>query len=508
MEGEENRGAGRPLITPTRATYFPCAGWYAGDDEAKNPSVRDPRAGGRVFDYTERHLQALWFDPRWRPSTLKTWQGEEVAVESPGNWNLEAGPDFTGASLIVGPEKRRITGDVEIHVFPSGWKQHGHHLDPRYRNVCLHLTYFEGMVPEEWLPRGALQIALRPSLQADPGFAFDHMDIAAYPYAGRAEVPPCRKILSAWTADERAAFLVSAGHARMRRKAARLFRDISQRGIDQVLYENIFAALGYQHNKLPFLKLSAAVPLDLLRSVSRGNVLDAYAVLCGASGLLPTTLKDTWDEETRQFVRSLWDVWWRVQELVPATLTRSDWRLNGIRPLNHPLRRLYAAAAMFAAGRGGLQLLEGWMAEEPRNFIRGIQSQFDFDQEAYWNFRQSLGGKKSKQPLSLIGPERWELIGLNIVLPLAVACGFRPDQVHERLAMLGPEPENGIIRQTAFYLLGKDYPSALLGDAVRRQGLQQIFHDYCLNDRSRCAGCALPKLIVSRGKPMESPGPG
>ena len=75
----------------------------------------------RHFPYRERHLQCLWTDPRLRPTGLKTSEGEPVAVEHPGDWNLEAGPDFLNAVLLVGKEKRRISGDLEIHIHPSGW---------------------------------------------------------------------------------------------------------------------------------------------------------------------------------------------------------------------------------------------------------------------------------------------------------------------------------------------------------------------------------------------------
>jgi len=480
------------LIHPLRATYFPRAGEHAGSRSEALANVRDARTGGRNFSHTERHLQALWYDPRWRPARLKTRDGEEVIVESPGNWNLEAGPDFMGASLIIGPGHRRVVGDVEIHVFPSGWKQHGHHLDPRYRQVCLHLTYFEGLVPDALLPPGAIQVALRPALQADPDFALDHIDISAYPYAGRAEEPPCRRILSAWPMEKRAAFLEAAGHARLRQKSDRVFNAIRERGVDQVLYEGIMGALGYHHNKVPMARLATVVPLDLLRHVAQGRAAAAYAVLAGVSGLLPASIDPKWDDETRAYVRSVWDMWWRSESAFPVRMARSEWRVSGIRPANHPLRRLMAVARLFSPRRSGLDLLEQWSAGEPGDFISRMAGTLPLDARDYWQTRFALGGKKSKRPVCLVGRDRWELIGLNVLIPCAAACGFAPDRVNRLLAAIPPEPENKVIRQTAFYLLGRDYPSRILMDAARVQGLQQVFHDHCLNDRSRCRSCLLP----------------
>ena len=59
---------------------------------------------------TERHVQAVWYDAALRPKRLVSRRGSEVAVVSPGEWNLGAGPDFRNAVLEVGQDRRRIVG--------------------------------------------------------------------------------------------------------------------------------------------------------------------------------------------------------------------------------------------------------------------------------------------------------------------------------------------------------------------------------------------------------------
>lgn len=475
---------------------FPLARRYAPAEEAPANLLREPGARGRVFDYTERHLQAVWFDPRWRPATLTSSRGETIEVESPGNWNLEAGPDFIGAALRVGPEKRRITGDVEVHIFPAGWRQHGHRDDRRYRHVCLHLTYFEGHLPDEEFPAGALQAALRPVLKSDATFAFEHVDVTTYPYAGRADVPPCRTVLSRWPIEQRAQLLAAAGHERMRRKAERFAGAIAERGVDQVLYESLMTALGYQHNKEPFCRLASLLPVETLRSLSNGDATRAFALLAGVSGLLPQDLQPSWDDETRRYVRALWDVWWKERDRMAPPMARADWRLQGIRPLNHPLRRLAGAAHMFTGPRDGLRLMDGWCDQAPAQLTARMKQSFDLPRGTYWSFRASLGGKKSPKPVALLGDDRIDAMALNVVIPLAAACGHASSRVVALLDGLKPEGANQIIKQTAFYLFGPDHPAALFKNATRRQGLQQVFHDYCLGDRSRCAKCPFPGLLM------------
>ena len=217
-------------------------------------SVREPRPPSRHFPFSERHLQCVWYDPVLRPSGLRTAEGETLVVDDPGTWNLEAGPDFLGAVLRVGPERRRLCGDVEIHVSPSGWQHHGHTNDPRYRGVRAHVTYFPGTVAPELLPPGTLQLSLRAALSRDASFSFETIDVIAYPYAGRAQTPPCSKVLSGWPREQKQAVLDAAGEERLRRKAERLSGRIDESSVDQVLYEEVLAALGGEPDEVKILE--------------------------------------------------------------------------------------------------------------------------------------------------------------------------------------------------------------------------------------------------------------
>ncbi len=136
-------------------------------------------AGAGAFDYTERHVKCVWFAPEFRPVELRTLRGEPVIVEKPGRWNLEKGPDFLGAVLLVGRERRRISGDIEIHVQSADWLRHGHASDPAYARVIAHVTYFPGLLPPSSLPPGAVQISLEDGLFRNPYFSFESVDVSA-----------------------------------------------------------------------------------------------------------------------------------------------------------------------------------------------------------------------------------------------------------------------------------------------------------------------------------------
>ena len=433
------------ILLQSLEVCFPRAAAYRRDAAAD--AVCESASPFRHFPYRERHLQCLWADPRLRPAQLKTTEGEPVEVEHPGDWNLEAGPDFHNAVLLIGKERRRIRGDLEIHIHPSGWNQHGHAADPRYANVRFHVVYFQG--PE--IP-GLIQIPLQETLAANPRFSFENIDLTAYPYS----IPSGDFPLRGMHPDRKIQWLESAGEERLRLKAERFAFAMQNKDPDQLLWEELMAALGYKNNKAPFRQLAAILPLTRLRSLAKSPD-EAYALLLGLSGLLPANPDPAWDAPTRKFIRSVWDFWWRQSgELKEHALAKTDWNLAGIRPANHPVRRLMAAAHY------AFQLPEPALTDFPAN---------------HWN--SYISWKTKCEPTALVGEARANAITTNILVPWRAASGA----TELDLGHLPVEPGNSIIRQTAYSLFGPDHTPKVYKSALARQGLIQIFHDYLITHR-------------------------
>lgn len=266
--------------------------------------------GRRAEPITERHVQAVWYDAELRPPAMTTENGETVTVVHPGEWNLEAGPDFKGAVLEIGSSHRRLCGDVEVHIAPSGWEAHGHGGDAAYANVVAHVTWLCGPVPPT-LPDGAESICIGRFAAADPSFSPDCIDVAAYPFARLpAEERPCFKVVGS---DPRlaAAVLAAAGETRLGAKARRIAAILRERRgeREQVFYEEMMAAFGYKRNEAAFRKVAARVPYAMLAA----EPANAAAALLAAA----------------RFV---------------------DFNRSSSRPANFPRARLNAAAALFASG--------------------------------------------------------------------------------------------------------------------------------------------------------------
>ncbi|GMW03094.1 MAG: hypothetical protein AMXMBFR84_42300 [Candidatus Hydrogenedentota bacterium] len=97
--------------------------------------IRAAREGDAPI--TEHVIQCVWYDQIFRQEGLSTTDGRAIKILSPGWWNHAEGPDFKNAQIEIGGKAR--TGDVEVHFTHAQWTQHGHHADPRYDDVILHV---------------------------------------------------------------------------------------------------------------------------------------------------------------------------------------------------------------------------------------------------------------------------------------------------------------------------------------------------------------------------------
>ncbi|NOY82246.1 MAG: DUF2851 family protein [Kiritimatiellaeota bacterium] len=450
--------------------------------------VHENTDAGRVFQWDERFLQALWNEQRFC-GALWTTDGQRLEVISPGTWNVEAGPDFRNAMLLL--DGAMCTGDVEVHRSAQDWFRHGHDRDPSYGNVVLHAVWAP---PSEAGRARALPpcFVLRSHLDRPWEDLLEEVRAEVYPYARRVGPGECAVRWAGTENDGVVRFFRAAGLARFSDKVRRLHREGIRRGFEQALYENLFEALGYKSNRAPFRELARATPLSDLEKLPSGPHFEAC--LFGSAGLLPDPTAVRVHGELAGRARRLWDLWWALgrQPL------RLGWRRAGVRPLNSPERRLAA----------GVQLLQRWECRPARrllevfetadgsmDLLRRLRSELDVagDWSAFANFARRL-----RKPARLLGPSRTHDILANAMLPFGAVLGRqqgRPELEHRARAawlLLPALQENRLLVQAAHRLLSP--PSRvreLVHRAAEQQGLLQVYQDFCLRLHNDCSNCPL-----------------
>src|SRR5690606_15465704 len=87
----------------------------------------------------EDFLHYLWKYKKIDVSNIETTDRQIIQVQSVGQHNFNAGPDFFNAQLKINDQL--WAGNVEVHIKSSDWFLHNHELDRAYDNVILHVVW-------------------------------------------------------------------------------------------------------------------------------------------------------------------------------------------------------------------------------------------------------------------------------------------------------------------------------------------------------------------------------
>ena len=455
----------------------------------------------------ERWLQQVWRHQRVQRSGLRLASGEPIRVLHPGFWNREAGQDFRGAVVQFGDEAPR-TGDVELDLFTSGWRDHGHAVNAGFRNVILHVVWDEADADKSRPP----VIALKPFLDAPLPELATWLDLEAERTLPDNVPGKCSELLRDFTPEQLHELLIQAARLRRERKAAELAARARLIGWDSALWEGMLAALGYKHNAWAFRRLAELAPLPN-QSHGAGAIsapphpthpIAVEAHFLGLAGLLPHELPRRADPH----LGALWDCWWRERDAMQDwILPPSMWRLGGIRPANRPERRL----ALAAWWRGQTELpvkLDAWIrasaGRAPRQTARELLLLLappESDPVPYWTRHWTLRSGVLATPQPLLGQPRVTDLAINVILPWlwarTGAGADRPDlrSVVDACWECWPASEdNAVLRLARQRLFGAVRPR-IPTRAVMQQGLLQITRDFCDHAGALCVECQFPKSL-------------
>ncbi len=448
---------------------------------------------GTGFQHPERFLQMLWNEQRFAVSPLRTVDGRTVEVISPGTWNLEAGPDFKNAFIVIGGSPAR--GEVEIHRTTMDWFRHGHHNDNAYNNVILHVVYADdsGITRQQTSPLPPC-LTMVNCLDRPLQDLVTILENGVYPYARCVAPGDCAFRFAMADEDKVKNFLHTAGLARFAEKRLHYERMIKEEGADETFYRGFFDALGYKANRQPFGMLASSIRLRYLRQLP--NYPSRLAALFGTAGLLRDPSTAPLSKQHRDSLRHLWDLWW-AQALAPLELR---WISAGVRPPNRPEMRLAAGAKL-------LQKLEFNPTEKftalaaasstPAELMRNLKTCLSTAPQETDDLLDWLEPDPRRR---LLGDSRIHDILVNVLLPLLSAAGHMSgnlalaERAEETYLTVPRLQDNRLLKEAAHRLL---VPPSRIRDVVQgacdQQGLLEIHRDFCLKLGNDCKNCPLGK---------------
>jgi hypothetical protein len=91
-----------------------------------------------MIGYSEHAFQQAWSSASMRLTSLRSDMGQTIDIIDAGSWNHLGGPDFLDAKVLI--DGKLFRGGIELHLRPTDWYSHGHHLDSAYNCVVLHAS--------------------------------------------------------------------------------------------------------------------------------------------------------------------------------------------------------------------------------------------------------------------------------------------------------------------------------------------------------------------------------
>lgn len=424
---------------------------------------------------TEKQLFEIWRGQRFPEGALVTRQGVPVRVISPGRAGRGPGPDFRNAA-IAGPSGVTLRGDVELHVRSSSFTAHGHTTDMAYRDVVLHVVFEDDIGADTLLPGGktAPVVALRPWVAQREG------EIRHWLERPLLWVEPCHDAVLRMGADGVGAALDEEGDRRFEDKVGAWRDVIAQHGVEQALYSRLLEALGFGGNAAAMLTLANALPWSTLEPFM-SDAVAVEAVLIGGAGLLPSQrgYAGPLDPHAVELEGAS-----ACAGVTPA-LSVEAWKLWGIRPANHPARRIAAAAALLARLGRPSRALDAVAAAKTADAIALLT----VPAQGYWARHFDVCAGPCSLPPALIGRSRAIEMLVNVVLPIAAATGdsILASEARELYASLPRAASYGKTKFIENALRSAEMPLRI--SARRAQGLLALERDWCT--QNGCGRCSL-----------------
>ena len=442
---------------------------------------------GLQTDVTEKQVSTAWQNLLVKGYALQTESGQPLRVIYPGKSNEAPGSDFRDAVIKIG--NRTLKGNIEVHINSSDWRKHGHHLNPAYNGVVLHVALRHDCPGDMALQNGDVlpTVAIDRYLQND----------GAIPAPGRV---PCAGI-GEHSPDRLIGILDRAGATRFYEKTARFQNQLQFQDAGQCVYRGLMTALGYARNQAPFQELADSVPLARLESLLQNessvnkNAVRLQALLMGTAGFLPSQRPacEYSPFEDYAYVKKLETAW---ETMPPIAVTEiSVWQSFRVRPVNSPLRRIAGICLLLQRYRskgllqGLVDMVRAVPVEKSSHLIEdGLMSA----DNGYWANRFDFGKGYLDLAAWLIGRSRAADIVINVLLPFVYAWGKEKEQlaISEKafsLFLSYPTLETNTIERhmkTQFRLKNTQVNSAL-----RQQGLLHLYKKWCT--QGRCKECEI-----------------
>lgn len=420
---------------------------------------------------TEEFLHYIWQHHLFN-QTVYTPEGREpIEIISPGIRNMDEGPDFYNTRIKIGDTL--WVGNCEIHVVASDWYRHGHHINPLFDNVILHVVYKndQPVINSKGVVIPSIELPVDNGLyQQYEKYRSIRTDVRCKDFIARVDPVYIAELLSKGIAE------------RLIQRTQVIHQILEANHYDWEHCAMIWLgkAFGFKVNEAPFEMLMRSIPFSVLQR-SAHNLQTLEALLLGQAGLL----HENFHEDYPQLLYREYVFLRKKYNLTP--MERYLWKKMRVRPANFPAVRIAQLAAFLHKNPAFFQkLLEIHTGDQ-------IFSLFDVTASSYWDNHYQLDQLTKPYPKKLSRSAAF-VLAINTLVPLLFAYGHEKDrddykgQAIRILEDIGPEQNSIIDKWRNFGILARN--------ASESQALLQIYNKHCL--LRRCLQCEVFNQMMTK----------
>ncbi|MFO7897408.1 MAG: DUF2851 family protein [Candidatus Cloacimonadales bacterium] len=421
------------------------------------------------MNISEKFIYHIWDAQHLQPDLI-TASGKEIKIIFPGRWNNASGADFKDAVIEIEGELKR--GDVEIHLKTYDWIAHKHQEDSNFNSVILHVVLHNKAQDKFTVNQAGELIEILELVN----FLDQSINKLLKRYQGKkfeAKAEFCL-YFAGISSEITAKLLAGNGMERLHKKIKRFSAELLFSDFDQLSYQGIFEALGYDKNKFQMLQLARTISYNQIKLWRRqGMQKEEFMALMICSSSLREHIPANIPREIAQ----KWLTIYSQQQYFTESL-EIDWNLFRLRPVNHPvIRILQVSELIWQAGSNSLfnKLISlfsfGSAQVDIKEFYRRLYKIFRIENDLL-------------PDRYVLGKTRIDTITINIIIPLALLyaqkLGYQNlESVIEKIYREYHKLPRNYIEKHMHKFMQESQKRSLSAKAIHQQGILNLYFEYC-----------------------------
>lgn len=420
----------------------------------------------------EEFLHYIWQHRLFDKNNLQTTNNEKIQVLNPGILNKNAGPDFFNARIKIG--EILWSGNVEIHVKSSNWKQHKHHKDKAYDSVILQIVSqndtdtIKNTVGKE-IPTAKL--------------SFNQQFYQKYCQLIEQEKwIACEDILPEIDDFLLKNWLANLLFERLEQKIISIKElfDQNTSNWENTFYQILARSFGFKVNALPFEMVAKSLPIIYLAK-HKNNLQQIEAMFFGQAGMLNEPQGDEY------YLRLKKEYQFLKHKFSLQNIEKHLWKFARLRPANFPTIRIAQFANLIHRSSG---LFSKILETET---LQKYNQLFTIKTSEYWDTHYQFN-KTSTKRKKTFGQTAFNTIMINTIVPFLFFYGKMNDSqkyIDKAINLLEKidAENNTIIKKWT-------EKGIKVQSASDTQALLQLKNEYC--SQKRCIECRIGNQYISK----------